>query len=343
MKKLGMLAFAVALMAPAALLAQDDKGNKGDKGDKETKVKKDYEQIVITRTNKDEKLVVEVNGDKVTVNGKPLEEFKNNEDGIGVKVHKLKTLESLARIPGYGSTWSFNGNNNFDFFKEDANRAMLGVVTDEAAGKGAEISSVNEASAAEKMGLKKGDIITKVNEKNVANPDDLTAAIKSQKPGDKVTVAYLRDGKTSTANGELGKWKSQNFTTLDDLGKMNFENVFPRVQGTTPRIYSPNGQNRLVYGYNTTPKLGLSVQDTDDGKGVKVIEVDEESNAAKAGLKKEDVVTEVDGKAVNSTDDMVKIIKESKDKTSVMMKLKRGGKVQNVEVKIPRKIKTVDM
>lgn len=333
------LAFAVALLAPASLLAQDEKGDKGDKGDKGVKEKKDVEQIIITRTNKDEKCVIEVNGDKVTVNGKPIEEYKKNESGIGVSVHKLRSLDNLARIPGVSGSWNYNGNHNFDMFTEDANRAMLGVTTDEST-KGAEIQSVNKESAAEKMGLKKGDIITKVNEKNVADPDDLTAAIRSHKPGDKVTVTYLRDNKENTASGELGKFKTQAFKSMD-MGNLNLDKVFPKTLQGNPRVYAPNGQNWTWSGGG--PKLGLSVQDTDDGKGVKVIEVDDESNAAKAGIKKDDLVTEVDGKAINSTDDMVKMIKESKDKTSIMVKLQRAGKVQNIEVKIPKKIKTVDM
>ena len=63
----------------------------------------------------------------------------------------------------------------------------------------------------------------------------------------------------------------------------------------------------------------------------------------KAGIKKDDVITEVDGKAVNSTDDMVKMIKDSKEKISIMVKLQRAGKTQNIEVKMPRKIKTADL
>ena len=332
------LAFAVALLAPASLLAQDEKNEK-EKKEKEVKEKKEVEQIVVTRTNKDQKVIIEINGDKVTVNGKSIEELKNNADGISVNIHKLRSLDNLARVPGVSGSWNFNGNNNFDLFTEDANRAMLGVTTDES-DKGAEINTINKESAAEKMGLKKGDIITKVDDKSVAGPDDLTAAIRSHKPGDKVTVTYLRDNKTNTANGELGKWKTQAFKAMDDMGNMNFDKVFPKTLQGTPRVYAP-GQNWSWSGGG--PKLGLSVQDTDEGKGVKVIEVDEESNAAKAGIKKDDVVTEVDGKAVNSTDDMVKMIKESKDKTSIMVKLQRAGKVQNIEVKIPKKIKTVDM
>ena len=57
------------------------------------------------------------------------------------------------------------------------------------------------------------------------------------------------------------------------------------------------------------PKLGISVQDTDDGKGVKVIEVDEESNAAKAGVKENDIITNFNGKEVNSADEVAKLMK----------------------------------
>ena len=100
----------------------------------------------------------------------------------------------------------------------------------------------------------------------------------------------------------------------------------------------------MPYGYQGGgPKLGLSVQDTDDGKGVKILEVDEDSNAAKAGLKEDDVITEINGKAVNSADEVARIVRENKDKTSMMLKLQRSGKTQNIEVKIPRKLKTADL
>ena len=55
------------------------------------------------------------------------------------------------------------------------------------------------------------------------------------------------------------------------------------------------------------------------------------------------MITEVDGKAVNSTDEIAKIIRESKDKVSVKMKLLRNGKTETVEVKIPRQLKTADL
>ena len=74
-----------------------------------------------------------------------------------------------------------------------------------------------------------------------------------------------------------------------------------------------------------------------------MIDVDEDGNAAKAGIKEDDIITEVDGKAVNSADEIAKVIKESKDKASVKVKLLRNGKPETLEVKIPKKLKTADL
>jgi len=111
----------------------------------------------------------------------------------------------------------------------------------------------------------------------------------------------------------------------------------PRV--TTPGY--PSGPNMLWSG--GSPKLGISVQDTDDGKGVKVIEVDDESNADKDGIEEEDVITKVDDKAVNSVDEIARLLREKKDNPTVSLQLTRKGKSQTIEVKMPRKIKTADL
>jgi serine protease Do len=335
-----LIVLATALMLPVALLAQKEEKDKEKK--EKDKEKSEVQQVIITRKgDKDEKVIVEVNGDKVTVNGKPIDEYK----GDNVIVRRNRSRDSWSSGDGQNS-WGFNGNNSFSYFgNSDSNRAMLGVTT-EKSDKGVEIQDItSKESGAAKGGLKEGDIITKIDDKKIEDPDALTSTIRSHKPGDKVTVTYLRDDKEQKTTVELGKWKGVNVFSTNpgykmDMGDMNFD-VMPKIQGiprTNTRPYSFN------YNYSSgAPKLGLSVQDTDDGKGVKVIEVDDESNAKKAGIKEDDIITEVEGKAVNSADEVAKIIKESKDKTSVMVKLTRSGKTQNIEVKIPRKLKTADL
>src|SRR5689334_11669169 len=111
------------LMAPMALLAQP-----GDK-DKEKKEKKDGEVITITRKGEsNEKVVVEINGDKVTVNGKPVEDYDG--DNITVKRGKLRENWAYGGLGTLGQ--NFGLNNEFRAFNIDSNRAMLGVTTEKA-------------------------------------------------------------------------------------------------------------------------------------------------------------------------------------------------------------------
>jgi serine protease Do len=121
---------------------------------------------------------------------------------------------------------------------------------------------------------------------------------------------------------------------------MDFDHIMPKIQ-SIPRVGTPYAEGWSWSGGG--PRLGISVQDTEDGKGVNVIEVDEDGNAAKAGIKEDDIITEVDGKAINSADEIAKLMKESKEKVSVKVKLLRNGKTENVEVKIPRKLKKADL
>jgi serine protease Do len=260
-----------------------------------------------------------------------------------VKLNKYKDYQGLYAPKG---SWSFNDgqfnfdNDNFNLFNGDSDHAMLGVTTEKAEG-GVEVQSVTKESGAAKAGLKEGDVIVKIDDKKIEDPDDLSKTIRAHKAGDKVTVTYLRDKKEEKATAELSKWKGANSWGVNP-GK-----DFKMDMGNMPRIYTMPPRNRAfgeTWNWSGgSPKLGLSVQDTDDGKGVKVIEVDDESNSAKAGVKEDDIITEVDGKAVNSTDTIAKIIKESKDKTSVMLKIQRSGKTQNIEVKMPHRLKSADL
>jgi serine protease Do len=340
MKKIGNYLSAIAigvLLLPVAVQAQKENKEK-DKDSKNSKSAKGVEQIIITRKgDKESKVVVEINGDKVTINGKPAEDYKDGD--VTVNRNNFKEMNALVRAPrarvsGFGS-----GDNSF-YFKEDENHAMLGVVTEKEE-EGARISEVSKESPAEKAGLKEDDIITKIDETKIEDPDDLTKAIRQHKAGDKVTVTFLRDKKEQKISTELTKWKGMSFNTYGNNGQ-NFNFSMPDLGITMPRIEN-DGNGQMWDAYNGRPKLGLSVQDTDDGKGVKIINVDEESNAEKAGVKEDDIITSINDKEVNSADEVAMIVKQNRDKVSLKLKLIREGKTENIEVKMPRKLKTADL
>jgi serine protease Do len=98
-----------------------------------------------------------------------------------------------------------------------------------------------------------------------------------------------------------------------------------------------------TYFRSGQPRLGLSIQDTEDGKGVKVLAVAEESNAAKAGLKKDDIITHINDEEVNSADEVSEVVRDNKDEPSMKMKVIRNGKSQDIEVRTPRKLKTTNL
>ena len=65
--------------------------------------------------------------------------------------------------------------------------------------EGAEIAEVTDGSTASQAGIAAGDVITKIDDHLVTDPDSLIATIRSYRPGDTVTVTFTRDGSEQTA------------------------------------------------------------------------------------------------------------------------------------------------
>jgi serine protease Do len=321
-KYLSAAAIAIcALLIQGAAMAQD----KEDKDKNKAKLG-EYDEIVIKRKDagKDGKVTIEIKDDEEKVKGKPLDEYE--EDNLSVRRKKTMTYGLASPSPFRSRNFNFENDRNFLF---DENRPFLGVTTDEAGG-GAKITGVTKNSAAEKAGLMKGDIITKVNDEKEEDHGDVTKAIGKLKPEDKVVITYKRDGKENKATATLGKRSSTAIFSPDHNFDFDFD-------------FDRHGELGQVFSYGGRPRLGIKAQDTEDGKGVKVLDVDEGSAADKAGIKEDDVITEFDGKAVNSADALAQASRESKDKSSLKIKLNRAGTSQTVEVKIPKKLKTATL
>lgn len=321
----------VICVCPVILFAQDEKGKE------KAKEKAKKQQIVITRSGDETgKTIIEIDGDKVKINGKEAADLKD----INVRINNLRASGAVGFGPGNDFNFNFD-HGQPSIFRVDSNRAMLGVVTD-GDDKGAEIQSVSKESAAEKAGLKKGDVITKIDNRRIETTDDVTDAIRAHKPGDKVAITYLREGKEQKTSAELGRWKGVNMTAIATPRVLNNQVWRERINEDIHERLSPLMESRL-YTAGRGPKLGMSVQDTDEGKGVKVLDVDDEGTAYKAGVKEGDIILMVDDKAVNSADEISKLMREKKEQNSVRMQINRSGKTQTLDVKIPKKIKTVDL
>ena len=338
MKKIFLVATCAMLALGATTAVQAQSKPKTDKDKVKTdkdKVKTDdqdklddYDEIIIKKKgDKGGKVTVEIKGDDVLVNGKPLSDY--DDDNISVRKNKVTVWNGNSRVMTVpASPFRYNVSEN---------RAFLGVTTDED-DKGARISNVTDNSAAEKAGLKEDDVITRIDDTKIENQSQLSKAITSHKPGDKVTVTYLRDGKEQKVVVPLGK------NTYSGVYSYTMPRVAPVPNMNFDHDMNFNFDNgAFAYGFSGRGRIGIKAQDTEDGKGVKVLDVYDESLADKAGIKEGDVITEFDGKAVNSADELADAAKGSKDKNSITIKYNRDGKAQTAEIKVPKKLKTTNL
>jgi serine protease Do len=342
LKTAGMAVLALTLHA-SGFAQQDTLKETNEK----TEIFGDHDEIIIKKKGeKDSKITVEIKDGKVWINGKPVDEYEDDNVSVHKRIYRSGDGDAFALIaPGeakspFRGNFSFNGDGE-EFMTNTLKTAFLGVTSEKLDEGGVEITEITKASAAEKAGLKKGDVITKINENQVSSPEGLSKIIHKYKPEDKVTVTYKRDGKEQKAAVVLGKYKmsysyNYNYTMpkMQELEKMKAFSELDRMEA--PRAYS--------YSYNTgRPKIGIKAQDTEDGKGVKVLDVDDESPADKAGIKEGDVITDFDGKPVNSAQGLAELSRAAKDKNSFKVKFKRDDKAQEVEEKIPKKLKTANL
>ena len=150
--------------------------------------------------------------------------------------------------------------------------------------EGIYVAKVIEESAAEEAGLKEGDVITAIDGKEVNKMADLQECLAKKRPGDKVSISYLRNKKkatkTVTLKNEQGNTQVVKKADLDVLG----------------------GNFRAI--------TDIQKQQFNIGYGLEVIKV----NAGKlknAGITKGFIIQRVNDSAIKTIDDLQNVVKEA--------------------------------
>jgi serine protease Do len=192
-----------------------------------------------------------------------------------------------------------------------------------------------DGSSAQKAGLQEGDIITRIGDKAITSPEDLRKAIGSLKPGDNAECSYLRKGIKKTQKIVLGKTQGQiGFRTDSLLGEARPFGNFNFQMPQSPRSFRYDRPDN-------PPRLGMKIEDTEEGNGVKIMEVEQGSAAEKAGLKKDDIITGINGEKVKDVYDLRSRIQNSADRNEYKITAKRNNHDTDFEVHIPKVLKSI--
>ncbi len=304
------------------------------------KIEKKETREIIIRNNGDKntKMKIEIDGDNVTVNGKPLSEYHNDDVTIIKRDRMNRGLDNLLFSPG-------EENMDFDMFNENskssASKTFLGVVTEKST-DGVKINQVMKGSSAEKAGLQNGDVITKIDNKNINTPGELMEVVQSYKPNDEVRIYYKRDSKKNDVKIKLGETKESKRTFIfNDDNNFKNRNDFNFKMQKMPKM--PDFPNAFKHWNMNNVKLGVKIEDTQDNSGAKIMSIEEGSAADKAGLKKDDIITEMNGEKVANVDDVRSELMDAENKENYKLKAKRNNTEMTFELKIPKHVNSADL
>ncbi len=181
---------------------------------------------------------------------------------------------------------------------------------------GALVSQVLEDSPADSAGVKEGDVIVKFAGREIGESADLPHIVGRTKPGSKVNMLIVRDGKRKTLRVEVG--------SLDD-GAGN--------------VASNNRDSER----NNGGRLGLVVLDLSDAQksrlkmegGVVVRSVVPGKAAAASGLRRGDVITSIDNKTIDDSEDFETVVGELPSDKHVAVRIVRQGQPGFLAIKVP--------
>jgi serine protease Do len=177
--------------------------------------------------------------------------------------------------------------------------------------KGALVGDVFKGSPASKAGLLRGDVIVRFNGEEVSSQRELPTMVAFLPVGQKVEVVFLRNGKEMTVEVTLDELKEETTVARDSSGEVQ-EGLGLSVQNITPEI---------------ADQLDLTSTD-----GVVVSDVDPNGTAAQAGIRRGDVILEVNKTKVTDFETLNKVLGKDKDSKSILFLINRGGRTIFVAV-----------
>ena len=214
--------------------------------------------------------------------------------------------------------------------------------------RGVGVTQVVKDSPAEKAGLRKDDVILRIDGENVSSVRKLNLLVSELAPDQSVIVRYSRGGAEQEITATIGKRNNQSFA--GDL--LSGDPKIWKWEGTNPKSFKWEGPmlkhgdlfdngGTFSFALGNTRRIGVSTMELTkqladyfgitSGKGVLVTSVTDDGPAAKAGVRAGDVITAIEGEEVDSPGDLSRVINRKKD-GDVTLTIIRNKSQQTIRV-----------
>lgn len=194
--------------------------------------------------------------------------------------------------------------------------------------RGVGLTQVVKDSPAEKAGLRKDDVILRIDGENVNSVRKLNRLVSEMAPDHSVRITVSRGGAEQEVTATIGK--RNNSSLVRDL--LTGEPKIWKWDGNDPKVWKWEGPLRdslldnegdLTFILGNSRRIGVSTMaltkqladyfGISGGRGVLVTSVTQDGPAAKAGVRAGDVITAIDGETVDSSGDLSRVINRKKE------------------------------
>jgi serine protease Do len=212
------------------------------------------------------------------------------------------------------------------------------------------IGTVDKQSPAELAKLQPGDIVLKIGDRDVTSSDVLAAEIRKNKPGQDVTLKIERDGKPVDVKVKLGELAED-----DAVREMDIR--FPGLFGPEPAVPQPSKPEQAPKGaprpsapktpgwaFESRKYIGIYCGELNrelaehfgikEGTGLLVSKVTEGGPAEKAKLKVGDIIVRVDGKRIETINDLLDAVQSKERGSKIKLDILRDKKEMNLDVEV---------
>jgi serine protease Do len=204
--------------------------------------------------------------------------------------------------------------------------ASLGL----AKNRGEFIQSVEPGQGAAKAGMQPGDVVVKVDGKDVTPDQTLSFIVANTAPGKRIPIDLIRNGQRMTVQAVVGKRPSE-----EEIAQQTFDTD---AQQGDPNGLSGPGKPKPSAGPVVQQALGIAaipltaqiarqLGASEDTKGVVITAVDDSADAATKGLQRGDIVLSANYKPVMTAADLEAVVRQAKAerREAVLLRIQRRG------------------